>query len=229
MEDDDTQENDNPEVEQDLPEVEAPKPTPRTRPKTTSRTSASDEDTDGDIAYWKRETASARREAQKHRNNLRNAESERDAHATRAAKYDTLLEQFGIDDDAFDPGNFAETHKDLLVSHQHTRRQFEVHKRASKAGADPDLLMDSNSFMNNVVKLDPDDKKFGNSLDSLIKETIESNPVFSAKKTTSTSSATPEVRGNDGELLITDDTLKSMTSSQIVEAQKAGKLKHLGF
>jgi hypothetical protein len=228
MEDDDILENDNPEVETDEPEVvEAPRTT--ARPKQPKTTVASD--TDGDISYWKRETASARREAQKHRTNLRNAESERDAHATRAAKYDMLLESFGIEDEnSFDPKSFADDYGKIVTSHQHTRRQYEVHKRASKAGADPDLLLDSNSFMNKVVGLDPDDKKFGSSLDSLIKEALDSGQHFTAKpKSPASSAATTEVRGSDGEMLITEDKLATMSTKEIVDAQKAGKLKHLGF
>ncbi len=211
----------------DLPEVEVSESREQPKPQTPKSSTS----TDTDVQYWQRETAGARREAQRHRTNLRNVETERDAHATRAAKYDTLLTEFGIEDEStFDPKSFAQTYKDVLTSHQHTRRQYEVHRIASRVGADPDLLLDSNSFMGKVTDLNPDDKKFRESLESLVKETMDNNPVFGAKKgSTSTSAATVEVKGSNGELMITSEQLSAMTSSEIVAARKAGKLKHLGF
>jgi hypothetical protein len=61
--------------------------------------------------------------------------------------------------------------------------ELTVYKRASKAGADPDALLDSRGFLAAVAELDPSAADFGDKITDAIKAAIKANPKLSATAT----------------------------------------------
>ena len=55
-----------------------------------------------------------------------------------------------------------------------------VLRRASKAGGDPDALLDSTSFMNSMKDIDPAAADFGDQVTAAIKTAVKNNPKLAA-------------------------------------------------
>jgi hypothetical protein len=71
--------------------------------------------------------------------------------------------------------------------------ELELLKQARRHGADPEMLVDSRSFMQTLGKLDPASEDFATDLGDAIKTAVEKNPGF--KLTTTT---TPPAGNGDG-------------------------------
>lgn len=88
--------------------------------------------------------------------------------------------------------------------------------------ADPNRLLDSNSFMTSVQGLDPSD---GAGITSAIQAAIAANPILKAVQAAAASGT--ELGGSQEAGLITDEQLARMSPEQIDKALREGKLKHL--
>lgn len=93
-----------------------------------------------------------------------------------------LGKALGLIDDG-DQGNDAPTTEDLTRqisetqdAHRATRVELAVYRNASEHEADPDALLDSRSFLQEVADLDPDDREFSSKIGSAIKAAAEKNP-----------------------------------------------------
>lgn len=124
----------------------------------------------------------------------------------------------------------------LRTRAQEAARQLAVYRAAVKAGADPDALADSVSFMAQVGNLDPDSKTFVANVDQAVSAAIEANPRLKAAKGEQGDAAPKpkagrsggEFNGGSGEARqITEAELQRMTPDQIAEAFQQGLLKDL--
>jgi hypothetical protein len=61
-----------------------------------------------------------------------------------------------------------------------TAVELAVYKRAGKAGADPDAILDSRGFLGSVAELDPDAADFGDKVTAAIKAAVKANPKLAA-------------------------------------------------
>ncbi|RLK13320.1 hypothetical protein DER29_4338 [Micromonospora sp. M71_S20] len=61
-----------------------------------------------------------------------------------------------------------------------TAVELAVYKRAGKAGADPDAVLDSRGFLSSVAELDPDAADFGDKVTAAIKTAVKANPKLAA-------------------------------------------------
>ncbi|MFG2059672.1 hypothetical protein ACGFI9_37240 [Micromonospora sp. NPDC048930] len=61
--------------------------------------------------------------------------------------------------------------------------ELAVYKRAGKAGADPDAILDSTSFMNTAKDLDPDAADFADQVVDAMKKAVKANPRLAATGT----------------------------------------------
>lgn len=64
-----------------------------------------------------------------------------------------------------------------------TAIELAVYKRAGKAGADPDAVLDSRGFLAQVADLDPDTADFGDKVTAAIKAAVKTNPKLAATTT----------------------------------------------
>ncbi|WP_433426340.1 hypothetical protein ACQP1V_42690 (plasmid) [Microtetraspora malaysiensis] len=64
--------------------------------------------------------------------------------------------------------------------HRQALIELAVHRGSTKAGADPDALLDSRSFLKVVRELDPDDKEFSAAIVEAIQLAVENNPKYRA-------------------------------------------------
>ncbi|WP_345486038.1 hypothetical protein, partial [Planotetraspora phitsanulokensis] len=64
--------------------------------------------------------------------------------------------------------------------HRRALIELAVHRASTKAGADPDALLDSRSFVKSVREMNPDDENFSTQLSDAIALAMENNPKFQA-------------------------------------------------
>ena len=107
-----------------------------------------------------------------------------------------------------------------------------VYQAAGSAGADPDRLLDSRSFVDSLdgsVTAAPGTAEFGTQIAAAVKSWTDTHPQF--KTTTGQAPATRSgapITGGSGEgAPITEAQLAQMTPDQITEALTAGRLTHL--
>lgn len=86
-----------------------------------------------------------------------------------------VIEQLTADKDALTKQN--DEGADRL---KRTLTELAVVRLSIKAGADPEALLDSRSFLANVRGLDPDDKEFAANVTTAITKAVEDNPKFKA-------------------------------------------------
>lgn len=117
--------------------------------------------------------------------------------------------------------------KDREIRNLRVERAAEA--AARKAGADVQALLDSRSFSAAVTKLDPTSETFADDLASAVTAAMEANPRLKADAPVAQSRKSgAEFPGRSGGSdQITHEQLKSMTSEQIVEAQKKGLVRKL--
>jgi hypothetical protein len=82
-----------------------------------------------------------------------------------------------------------------LTAAQDTARTTQVelatYRRAAKAGADPDALLDSRSFLDSVRELDPASATFGDDVEAAIKKAIKENARLKAGSTGAPAAGVP--------------------------------------
>ena len=89
------------------------------------------------------------------------------------------------------------------------RRELAVYRQAGKAGADPDALLDSNSFMRSIASVDPtDDAK----ITAAITEAVKNNSKLSAGPRAGTKSGTDT--GGTGERATTKEAFDKMSGAE---------------
>ncbi|MGW4639560.1 hypothetical protein ACWEN6_13580 [Sphaerisporangium sp. NPDC004334] len=64
--------------------------------------------------------------------------------------------------------------------HRRALVELAVHRQSTKAGADPDALLDSRSFLRNIKEFDPNADDFAEKLTEVITKAVEDNPKFKA-------------------------------------------------
>ncbi|RBQ05159.1 hypothetical protein DQE82_26800 [Micromonospora sp. LHW51205] len=115
-------------------------------------------------------------------------ESEKKAKAEAKAERDrvaAILKAAGLTPDGkTDPAEqlkAAAAERDKAVARaRDTAIELAVYKRAGKAGADPDAVLDSRGFLSSVAELDPDAADFDDKVTAAIKAAVKTNPKLSA-------------------------------------------------
>lgn len=144
-----------------------------------------DEDTDdggtggdddpGDDAAGKAEVARLRREAAKYRRQLREAQ----ANGNKATKdaVAKVLQALGVEDpNQVTPEQLAEQNKATLSKLRERTVELGVTRAAVAAGANPEALLDSRSFMAGLADLDPEDSDYQAQVADAVKSAIKKNP-----------------------------------------------------
>jgi hypothetical protein len=101
-------------------------------------------------------------------------------------------------------------------------RELAIFKAASAAGANPNALLDSNSFTASVKDIDPSD---GAAIAAAITAAVQANPTLKAARAAGVSGSDFSGSGEQGQ--ITEEQLARMTPEQISEAYDKGLLKGL--
>ena len=113
----------------------------------------------------------------------RTTAKERTATETRAEIARTLAEALGVphdeeggeDDEVEDIQALTSQVEDITHAETQARRELAVYRAAHSVNADPDLLLDSRSFLSHVSDIDPDD---GDGIVEAVKDAVKNNPAF---------------------------------------------------
>lgn len=136
---------------------------------------------------------------------------------------DKLAVAFGLKPDpTLDPATLTASLTEAQSNAAKSARELAIFKAASATGADPNRLLDSNSFMSSVSGLDPAD---GAAVTAAITAAIAANPILKAVRAAGASGSELTGSGETGQ--ITEAQLAQMTPEQINTALRAGKLAHL--
>lgn len=101
-------------------------------------------------------------------------------------------------------------------------RELAIFKAAAAAGANPNALLDSNSFTASVKDIDPTD---GAAITAAITAAVQANPTLKAARAAGVSGSDFSGSGEQGQ--ITEEQLARMTPEQISDAYDKGLLKGL--
>jgi len=118
----------------------------------------------------------AAREAEKKAKANQKAADERLAAILRAAG----LTPDGKEDPAEQLKAARESADKATARARQTAVELAVYKSAGKAGADPDAVLDSRSFLTAVADLDPEDSDFADKITDAIKTAVKNNPKLAA-------------------------------------------------
>ena len=102
-----------------------------------------------------------------------------------------------------------------------------VLKAAVKAGADPESLTDSRSFMAKLSDIDPDADDFGAQVGAAIKAAVDANPALKVGGVTVTRSGGAVSGASPAVGQLSREDLKAMTPDEIVKAKENGQLNAL--
>lgn len=119
------------------------------------------------------EFRNARREAANYRTQSKEQQQQQ-ADAMRQ-----LAKAFGIevaDDEPPDPKQLQSQIEQSQSSERQARVELAAYRKAGTHGADPDALLDSRTFLDQVAKLDPNANDFDGQLDAAVKASVEANP-----------------------------------------------------
>lgn len=170
------------------------------------------------IEDLQKELAKVRQEAANHRINAKNAAEQAQKELT-----DKLAVALGLKQDAAtDPEALTKSLTEAQAEAAQRARELAIFKAASAAGADPNRLLDSNSFMSSVAGLDPND---GAGITSAIQAAIAANQSLKAVQAAAASGT--ELGGSGETGLITEEQLHAMSAEEIDKNLREGKLKHL--
>lgn len=113
-----------------------------------------------------------RAEAAKYRTQLR------DITQSQQTQMDTLAKALGLksDDEKPDPAALAEQLSAQQAAARTASIELAIFRTATAAGADPDALLDSRSFLAKVTGLDPSDEGFTTAMTDAVKAAVEANP-----------------------------------------------------
>jgi len=165
-----------------------------------------------------KELAKVRQEAAGHRVAAKTAAEE-----AQKALTDRLAVALGLKQDAAaDPEALTKSLTAAQAEAAQRARELAIFKAASTVGADPNRLLDSNSFMTSVQGLDPSD---GAAVTAAIQAAITANQTLKAVQAAAASGTELGGSGETGQ--ITDEQLARMSPEQITKALKEGKLAHL--
>ncbi|GAA2298336.1 hypothetical protein GCM10010402_66180 [Actinomadura luteofluorescens] len=155
-------------------------------PPSTDPGTGTDGGGEGDIsslpAWAQKVIRDTRGEAASHRTKAKDAETKH------AGALDAIAKALGLkgDDKPTDPAKLAEDLATERAGGQQARTELAVFKAAGKHGADPEKLLDSRKFADQLKDVDPGDtRKIGD----LIKKAVEDNPTFKAAAPPATSGA----------------------------------------
>ena len=112
-------------------------------------------------------------------------------------------------DEQADPKQLAAQLKASQDETTDARRELAVYKNASKAGADPDALLDSNSFLRSIASVDPTDAE---KITAAIKEAVKNNSKLSMAPRAGSRSGNDT--GGSGEAAITKEAFDKMSGSE---------------
>jgi len=173
----------------------------------------------GELPDWAQKLLTdVRGEAAKYRTEAKTAAEQAQAEIT-----DRIAKAFGLKEEAAaDPDALTKSVAEARETAAKAARELAIFKAASTQGADPNRLLDSNSFMSSVQGLDPND---GAGITSAIQAAIAANPILKAVQAAAASGT--ELGGSQEAGLITDEQLARMSPEQIDKALREGKLKHL--
>ena len=141
----------------------------------------------------------------------------RDAEAAAQAKIDAALAALGLKPDAdTDPVKLAEQAAAERDAAAQTAKEASLHlavyKAATKAGADADALLDSNSFRSTIGQVDPADAA---AVQTAIEEAVKANPKFRLVQVAGASGA--NFNGGSGESAITQERFNAMGVAERTE------------
>lgn len=115
-----------------------------------------------------------------------NTRAERDAEKAKRSQVEGTLaaiaKALGLDDGESKPDPEALTRQltEAQDAQRVTRVELAVYRMAAKAGADPDALLDSRSFLDAVKDLDPSAETFADSVKAAISEAVKGNERLKA-------------------------------------------------
>jgi hypothetical protein len=172
----------------------------------------------GELPDWAQKLITdVRGEAAKYRTEAKTAAEQAQAELT-----ERIAKAFGFKEDAPDPETLTKNLTEAQQKAAQSARELAIFKAAAATGADPNRLLDSNSFMSSVTGLDPND---GAAITAAINNAIAANPTLKAVQAAAASGTELGGSGETGQ--ITDEQLARMTPEQIDKALREGKLKHL--
>lgn len=105
--------------------------------------------------------------------------------------------------------------------------QLAIFKAAGKHQANPDALLDSNTFLANVNALDPSSSDFPTQVSEAIKAAVTQNPTAFRIAQAAGASAADHAGGSGESAQITESQLASASPEQIDAWHRAGRLDHL--
>lgn len=161
----------------------------------------------------------ANREAQKYR------QQAREAQAAQQAQLDTIAKALGLKPDDVDPAALTEQLTTAQAAARESATQLAVYRAAPALGADPDALLDSASTLRALADIDPAD---ADAVAAAITTALESNPRLKAadpQPPAGRSSAPAGGPPQPAQLSRAD--LKRMTPEEIVTARREGRLASL--
>jgi len=135
---------------------------------------------------------------------------------------DRFAKALGLKEEAADPEVLTKSLTEAQDTAAKSARELAIFKAAANAGADPNRLLDSNSFMSSVAGLDPSD---GAAVLAAINAATAANPTLKAVQAAAASGTELGGSGETGQ--ITEQQLAAMTPEEKATALKAGKLQHL--
>jgi len=204
-------ENENPTTE-NQPEVTNPggSATPdTTNPANTGNEGSSLES----LPEWaQKELTRARNEAAKNRNKAKENKEQAESEKTQMLK--NIAKALGLaDDETPDPDKLS---AQLTASQAEAREravELAVYRAAGTAGADPDALLDSRTFINKVKNLNPSDDNFSASVAEAIAAAVESNPKLKVAVTKPAGKAGTEIAaGQSATRKYTKEEMKQIAS-----------------
>lgn len=98
--------------------------------------------------------------------------------------------------------------------------------RSSADAATANALLDSRTFLATVADLDPNDTS---AISAAVNEAVEKNPALGKRQPAPNPAQGSSGSGPSAVAQLTEADLKFMTSEQIVEAQREGRLTALGY
>jgi len=172
-----------------------------------------------DLPEWAQKLITdVRGEAAKYRTEAKTAAEQAQSELT-----DRIAKAFRLKEEAAaDPEALAKAATEAQQTAAQSARELAIFKAAAATGADPNRLLDSNSFMSSVTGLDPAD---GAAVTAAINAAVAANPILKAVQAAAASGT--ELGGSGEQGQITDAQLAQMSPEQIAKAFDEGKLSHL--
>lgn len=101
----------------------------------------------------------------------------------------------GEDGEKPDPAKLAGQLTAAQDAHRQARTELATYRRATKAGADPDALLDSRAYLTAVAGLDPDSATFLDDVDAAIRSAVKGNDRLKVSESTTAPRAGVPLQG----------------------------------